>query len=288
MHGIPRFLAGVLVLLAAATTAAEREVGAVYKNDQPQIDGVADPLWDDIPALEVLDPVAGVPLRLKAMYNGSRIFWLVTYPDQNESRLHKAYHWNADQGRYTLGPEREDTFVFKWAMQPDTLDLTLKAEHPYEADVWYWKADRTDPVGYADDKYQRYTRQPLDRSGELLSASGRRFYLLRRGDTGRSSYEPRLPLDYEGDELARYEHRVPRGSRADIIARGRWGDGRWVIEFSRRLVTGHDDDVQFDVSRRYRFGVSRFEIAGRAENPAIDEPRFGSGEIGEHLILVFR
>ena len=288
MRRIPRCIAGLLFLCACVATAAEREVVAVYTKDAPQVDGVADSLWNDIPGVEVRDPVAGIPLQLKAVYNGSRIFWLVSFPDDAEDRQQKTYHWNAEQARYASGPEREDTFVFKWAMHPGSTDLSLQAEQPYEADIWYWKADRTDPVGYADDKFQRYTRQPLHKAQEMLSASGRRFYLLRQGDEGRASYASRLPLDHEGDRVARFEHRVPQGSRADVVARGRWAAGRWVVEFSRRLVTGHDDDVQFDINQRYRFGVSRFEIAGRAVNPSLEEPRFGAGEVGELLVLVFR
>jgi hypothetical protein len=34
------------------------------------------------------------------------------------------------------------------------------------------------------------------------------------------------------------------------------------------------------------FGVSRFEIAGRPAEPGADEPLFGSGDVGERLVLV--
>ena len=53
-------------------------------------------------------------------------------------------------------------------------------------------------------------------------------------------------------------------------------------------MTGHADDIQFDRNRRYQFGVSRFEIAGRRKNPKLDEPNFGAGEIAESLYLKFQ
>ena len=61
-----------------------------------------------------------------------------------------------------------------------------------------------------------------------------------------------------------------------------------TIEFGRKLKTGNNDDLQFDKSRKYLFGVSRHEIAARNLNPAIEEPKFGSGEISEHLFLRFK
>ena len=54
---------------------------------------------------------------------------------------------------YDVGPDRGDCFVFKWAMDAAVNDLSVHSDHPYMADIWFWKANRTDPAGYADDKY---------------------------------------------------------------------------------------------------------------------------------------
>ena len=86
----------------------------------------------------------------------------------------------------------------------------------------------------------------------------------------------------------RYRFAQPSGSRADVRAKGQWQDGRWTIEFARPLQTGHSDDIAFRMDRRYRFGVSRFEIAGRKRNPALEQPDFGRGDVGELLYLVFQ
>lgn len=44
----------------------------------------------------------------------------------------------------------------------------------------------------------------------------------------------------------------PSGSYADIKVAARWADGEWTIELKRAMVTGYEDDVQFDdLTQRY-------------------------------------
>jgi hypothetical protein len=61
---------------------------------------------------------------------------------------------------------------------------------------------------------------------------------------------------------------TPSGSRADIDQAGIWKDGLWTVEMARPLVTGNDDDVQFDdLMATYDFGVSTMNnTAGRGHN----------------------
>lgn len=52
------------------------------------------------------------------------------------------------------------------------------------------------------------------------------------------------------------------GDRGDITAAWNWEDGVWTIEFSRKLTTGSETDVQFsDLAAVYYFGVAVFENA---------------------------
>ncbi len=54
--------------------------------------------------------------------------------------------------------------------------------------------------------------------------------------------------------------RQPDGSRADLLFSAVWNNGKWVAEFSRKLNTGHDDDVQFtDLSKEYLFNIAEFD-----------------------------
>ncbi len=172
-------------------------------------------------------------------------------------------------------------------MEPYPVDLTISGEKPYKADIWYWKAFRTDPMGYADDKMHIYSSQESTEAKNLFSKNGQPFYLDRAGDAGESAYQTQVQEEYMGEEIPRYGHRKPKGSRADVQAKGVWQDGTWTIEFRRKLNTGHIDDVQFDPTIHYQFGVSRHEIAGKKKNPKLEQPNYESGEIGEPLTLEF-
>lgn len=285
--------ARAIVLLAMAYflpgSAAATEVVAMRVDQAPAIDGNGqDAAWAKAGSVTVNDAVANIPLTLKTVYTGDNIYWLVSFPDDAPNREHKTQHWNQDAGYYVTGPEREDTFIFKWALFGTAENLTVPAERSYQADIWFWKAVRTDPVGYADDKLQVYSSNRLPKSKRVLSTRGRPFYLTRSGDQGTAAYQVALYPAYEGDHLPKYTVSEPSGSRADVRAKGQWHNGRWTIEFARKLTTGHVDDVQFETDKTYTFGVSRFEIAARPINPNIEEPRFGAGEIGELLSLRFQ
>lgn len=52
------------------------------------------------------------------------------------------------------------------------------------------------------------------------------------------------------------------GDRGDISAAWKWENGTWTIEFSRKLVTSSETDVEFsDLAGMYYFGLAVFENA---------------------------
>ena len=69
------------------------------------------------------------------------------------------------------------------------------------------------------------------------------------------------------------------GSRGDVREVAIWSDGVWTAEFSRKLVTGHIDDVQFeDLTSNYLFDVALFDNTGGEGH---------SYHVGESLSLGF-
>ena len=287
MHAVFRAAAAAALLVVSAGVAAEAELRCPQVSVSPTIDGRdSDAAWSAAKALTTRDVVADIEHTLRCVHDGERVFIVASFPDEDENRDHKPLVWDAAEERYRIGPEREDTLVLKWNMEPLFTDISLSADAPYRADIWYWKSVRTDHAGYADDKYQVYSEQPGKKATRLLSKSARRFYLTRHGDGGRSAYKAETPDRFMGERLPGYAGREPLGSRADVRALGHWADGRWTIEFGRKLNTGHDDDVQFVPQRRYLFGIARFEVAGRRPDPDLQIPLFGSGEVGESLVLI--
>ncbi|GBE05849.1 MAG TPA: hypothetical protein ENG95_00550 [Nitrospirae bacterium] len=254
----------------------------------PVIDGIgADKVWAEAEKITTHDDTADIDITLKAVYTGKEIFFLVSFPDPDESRTHKSWVWDKGRKLYRGGKDREDVFVFKWNMGPEPVDLSIHADNSYKADIWFWKAGRTDPVGYSDDKIQSLSLNYIEGTTELTSKTGKKIYLLRKEDSGTAAYRTELQIEYKGDVFPRFANQIPTGSRADVRAKGVWNKGRWTIEFGRALDTGNNDDVRFDRQKSFWFGVSRYEIAGRKENRELSQPLYGIGDISESLTLIF-
>lgn len=282
-----KFILISTLLLTWNSSWANIDLICAASSASPVVDGVGDDsIWLGAQSISTHDAVADIDHEIRCVHTDEQIFFLVRFPDTDENREHKPLVWNSKEQRYVLGSTREDTLVLKWNMEPLFTDISLSADEVYKADIWYWKSVRTDHAGFADDKLHIYSDQPLQKGKRLFSKSGRRFYLLREGDAGRSAYKTLSPAVFESDRMTGYELRMPEGSRADVRAKGHWSNGWWTVEFARDLTTGNPDDVQIAAKQRYQFGISRYEIAGRAPQPEIEIPLFGSGEVGENLVLI--
>jgi len=267
---------------------AEQTLWVTRIIDPPIIDGLAnESAWQNTPVLITYDNTQELPITIKSVYNDSEIFFLVSFPDLDESRTHKSWVWDKGREIYTVGFDREDTFIFKWNMEAKPVDLSIYADNSYKADIWFWKACRTDAAGYADDKSHLLSPTEERLTTEIITRTGKRMFLLRESDDGESAYKIDLISEYQGEILPRYTINKPTGSRSDVRAKAKWQDGRWTIEFGRKLITGNRDDIQFTPAQKYLFGVSRYEIAGRKPNMKLSSPLYGTGDINEKLWLEF-
>lgn len=256
--------------------------------EPPVIDGISsDSAWDDAQEITTLDTTSKLPITLKAVYTDTELFILVNFPDPDESRTHKSWTWDKGRAMYTVGHDREDIFVIKWSMEPSPVDLSIFADNPYMADIWFWKACRTDPAGYADDKSHIFSEVEERDSTEITTRSGKTMFLLRKGDAGDSAYRIDLASDFKGQTLPRFLSQHPSNSRGDVKAKGVWRNNTWTIEFRRNIVTGNSDDLQFNRGGKFLFGVSRHEIAGRDINLKLSDPMYGAGDVSEPLWLEF-
>lgn len=283
------FLLTLTFSMISAPAYAAQTLAVSKAKEAPVLDGSAtDSAWNNAKAITIRDRGVDRDITLKAVYTGDTVFFLVQYTDPSEDRLHKPWVWDKELKAYKLGPQREDTFAFKWNMEDKEVDLSNFSDDLYIADVWYWKANRTDPLGYADDKHHILASEPGKKAKELKSKSGKTRYFMRVGDAGKSAQKKRILTSYEGDIQSQYLVVEPEGSRADIRAKGTWKDGVWTIEFSRKLNTGNPDDLQLDPAsgKKYFFGVS---ISGLYANK-IDKTAphwYGQGRISEPLSLIF-
>ncbi len=280
-----RLLLLLLLCLTPVLAQAEIQVNVPRVTMEPLIDGDnSDPVWLQTKPLLINDQTAKETILLSAVHTDERIYFLVMYQDKAENPLHKPWTWDEEQGDYVEGSHREDTFVFKWNMMEKDVNLSNFSEDDYRADVWYWKANRTNLSGYADDKMQILSGQASKGSQELKSPNGMTRYLSRISDKGSAPYTEYRPESKSTAVVNRYLPAQPSGSRADVEAKGRWVSGFWFIEFSRKLQTGYADDLQLTLDKSPLFGVSIFSLYGNKLDMASPN-LYGKGRISEPLRL---
>jgi hypothetical protein len=60
----------------------------------------------------------------------------------------------------------------------------------------------------------------------------------------------------------------PSASRFDVKAESRHAAGRWTVMLHRKFNTGQEDDVAFDVRRRFSFAMAVFDDSGADHSKA--------------------
>ncbi len=277
-----------LIISLGATEIVSKKMVAYRVDTLPAIDGVVEyEIWSQAQTVTVYDSVAKIPLMIKSIYNKERLAFLVEFSDKTENRVHRQLQWSDKNRGYIDSDKREDIFIFKWNMSSHKSTLTLNEDIPYEADIWFWKANRTDPLGYADDKFQTYSPIKRVKSRLTISEGGEIFYLTREGDAGKSAYEISIYTEKRDSVMAKYKNVTPQGSRADVRAKGVWENGIWTLEFSRKLQTYNSDDIQFNLDKKYPFALSRYEVTGHVRDDKLEQPLYGAGEVTEIIELEF-
>jgi len=220
-------------------------------------------------------------------YTGSK--WIVL--KGNEDRLGVVWEIHRVNKFATKG-----CAVFCHNQAKDSEDWYYAVDSPREkADLWHWKSVRSNPVGYTEDGYvtTNPTKKPEEGRKRDAGAAGFKAKSNRTKDKTKPAYmqdpskAPSIPgslladeavpiSDYSifkaGDEIPGYLlHRHWKGSFADVKTKGVWQNGKWVVMMSRKLKTGHDDDLQFNTRKQYPFGLAVFNNSGE-ENSYNDSP----------------
>lgn len=154
-------------------------------------------------------------------------------------------------------------------------------------DIWHMKYVRTGVIGQTDDQYLDSTRYDAAKSPEagrksdpktgggyddIKLVNGKPEFMSKdgkaanKGGTYWLKAEDKVPFDDSkfkaGDEVASIVISPFTGDRGDIQSGARWANGKWTVEFGRKLVTGSKFDVNFsDLSKTYGFGMSFFDNA---------------------------
>ena len=239
-------------------------------------------------------------LQAKSVYTKDEIFFRFEWPDKDKSMNKK--RWRYTGGKWTkikgdedrLGVVFEINRVDKFATKgcavlchnesKNDKDWYYAVSSPKEkADLWHWKAVRSNPVGYTEDGYVTTNPSKKPEEGRKRDAGSGKAKSNRtkdkskpmyRQDPAKSASIPGSLLvsqaaeikDYsifkEGDEIPGYMLNTAwTGSFADVKTKGVWANGKWTVMMSRKLNTGYDDDTQFNTRKKYPFAVAVFDNA---------------------------
>ncbi|MBI3030322.1 MAG: ethylbenzene dehydrogenase [Candidatus Rokubacteria bacterium] len=284
----------------------------------PTLDGVMEDAWKSAPELEVTVrggrnlPEGKTEVKLRAVYSGDTIYFLMQYKDATESLRRGPWVKQADGSWQKLKDPNdkggdntlyyEDKMAVIWNISSPAFEAKgcLSACHPGEGkpfgnkytkdagerlDMWHWKGVRTGYTGQIDDQYvdnTRYDKEKSPNAGRKTEPKTGGGYADNVSDDkkgpkfalkGNKPAPPYWIVDSEKEALDGSKYKagdeVPgiivapfTGDRGDISARHVWKDGVRTVEFSRKLVTGSEFDVQFnDLKKQYAFGVAVFDNA---------------------------
>lgn len=280
-------LSGVVTVaatLAAGPAFSAPQTLTAHAIDHPiRLDGQIDD-WQGVAGTSV--PLSGKGgadrVELRAAIRGDRVYLLAIWDDPSKSDLHKPYQWDEASHAYEKTENMEDRFALAMRMGGDFTANKLDGSE-FTADVWHWKAHRSNPAGLAHDKWWRVSRTPFDKSRAFETPDGQTVHIARPSDAGDPLYKVVRYHVRQRAIMPLYEvNREARGSNADVNAMGVWRDGRWYLELSRRLDTGHDDDAVIPANGTIPFAIALFD---GVSNNLVDG---GMHSVSELLILETR
>ena len=244
----------VLVTITVSSTAQEQPLEwiSTFTDTPPSIDGVADEVWETAVPLMVIirEALGGTGPReviLRALHTDASLYVLAQWPDPTRSDMRDPYAWRSESGRYERPTVADDQFALEFPLEGAFEVNMLPEGKSYIADVWHWKAGRSNLDGWVDDKRHIISTEPID--GALPYQLGGRavVYIARPMDEGLAAYktvEP--PPSYRGSVLPSYDIQAPSGSQSDIRGKGLHDGTGWILEMGRRFNTGNADDTVID------------------------------------------
>lgn len=156
----------------------------------------------------------------------------------------------------------------------------LKAKGVF-LELWQWRGYRSNPAGAADDgyllEYRAFDRGKNPFFNNWDGAKGQPVFMFdpaknngRAGLTESEFRNPKAPLltttnrvPYDpkfawknGDIMVKQGLQKPEGSAGDNAVVGTFGNGGWTLLWTRKLKTGHDDDIVLEAGKTYPIGLA--------------------------------
>jgi DMSO reductase family type II enzyme heme b subunit len=261
--------------IAAAGT--EPTVTSAPLTSAPTLDGNADD-WQNVAVVQVeIKPTTDgdaknytgtIKMDVRSGTFGDKIYFFIEWPDDTRDATHKTLNWSAEKDGYVEGKDREDRLAVKFDMGGDFYSCMLSGTE-YKADMWHWKAYRSQTAGFVHDKSHVYSFKKMPKAKKHKARNGKEIWIARPGDKGAKLYKSQRPLDNIGDSVPKYiVNPKATGSVADIQSAAKWANGKWYVEMTRKLNTGHDDDVSFSKGQSYKAAMAVFNHTGNDHHSA--------------------
>ncbi len=279
----------LLALLGSAGAAEPQHIPVPLLGHAPQVDGNLDEWgedgWQRIAIAPTVKPEQRAELGLsaedrnavgrsevafKAGVAGDTFYVAVRWPDDGADTDLDVWLWNGH--RYARSRRYNDQFALRFAMAGD-YDRSMLSGKSYEADLWEWNASRGAMAGIAEDFRQVISTRIIENAAEYTVKGVGTIYIKKYRDEGHYPFKTVRPPRQKGaDQIVAQEMKGgPDGSYADVRAGSRWQDGYWQLEMSRKLDTGHADDVVLPRGGRIVGQIAVFNHSAD-ENKSISEP----------------
>lgn len=264
----------IILMISSPLVAQTISVGKLAT--APALDG-SDADWQNIPATVV--PVAKKPststvevkaVSVRAGIFGDDVYLFLQWDDPTRDEQHKPFVWDAAQNKYVTAELWEDRIAVEFAMKGDYTTDWFSGKS-FEADMWHWKAARSNPLGLVHDQMTIIGTDPVAKAFKATATNGREIFIRRPSDAGDELYDTKRYGTREQDTMPKYVlTENPKGSVTDIHCRGVWQDGKWNLEIRRKLNTGNPDDIVFAPGAAVPAGIAVFDHSGD-DNHAISD-----------------
>ncbi len=243
----------------------------------PTLDGVVSPEeWTS----DMITTAKG--LTLKAMVDDDNLYVLASWDDATSTHSIAKNQWTFDGATWSASGD-EDRVGIIWDMGQNGADAAncLTMCHGTEmktnvgkVDVWHWKAARTNPLGFTDDKWWDTAGRHGDAGSGIDSRNADNGFGLPSfmaatdanasvdillGDLAAlNGFDPFGVTPGAADTAVAFDSTVtfntgaaipgrilslPTGNRASVRSAGKYDNGTWNVEFSRPLTSDDDDFV---------------------------------------------
>lgn len=265
-HSIPVTILSITLLIFYYPSFAQESPliwESTYTANPPVMDGDIDSVWTTskallVPIREAIGGADSGDVILRALHTSDSLYVLAQWADSTRSDMRDPYIWNSEKAEYERPTTPDDQFALEFPLDGDFQVTMLPTAGSYIADVWHWKAGRSNLGGWVDDKRHIVSSEPMEDALVYSMGGHNTVYMVRPMDEGRPSYATiTKPTIFEGDVIPSFEAQEPNGSVSDIVGKG-VHDGRgWALEMTRKFNTGNADDTVLDPTMVITCAIAR-------------------------------